>query len=85
MSSYSRLILYPHDSYISFFLLFVMAAVGALCEYSETETSELIRQICGPYDNYTNSLDIFCSNSSQFGMLIWTPDENTPDLVYYQV
>ena len=59
-------------------------AVGALCEYSETMTSELVRQSCGPYNEYIGSLDFTCLNGTH-GKLIWTPDENTPDLVYYQV
>ena len=58
--------------------------VGPLCEMSETEESESIRQRCEPYDAYISSLNSTCQ-PGQPGELIWTPDDNTPDLVYYQV
>ena len=46
--------------------------------------AELVRQSCGPYDDYISGLEITCRNGTH-GKLIWTPDENTPNLVYYQV
>ena len=46
--------------------------------------SELIRQSCGPYNDYISSLELTCMNGTH-GKLVWTPDENTPDIVYYQV
>ena len=59
-------------------------AVGALCRYSEVSQSEVLRQSCGPYGDYFNSLEFECRNGTH-GKLLWSPDENTPDLVYYQV
>lgn len=50
----------------------------------ETATSGVIRQTCDTYDNYIGSLNLMCVSGSP-GTLVWTPDENTPDLVYYQV
>ena len=58
--------------------------VGALCEYVETPASEAIRQRCEPYDDYISSLELTCMNGTH-GKLIWTPNDNTPDIVYYQV
>ena len=58
--------------------------VGPLCEFSDTSQSEGIRQSCGPYDDYISNLSYMCQEGDP-GELIWTPDDNTPDLVYYQV
>ena len=58
--------------------------VGALCEFSETGASETIRQTCGSYTDYIASLNRTC-RSGQPGRLVWTPNDATPDLVYYQV
>ena len=50
----------------------------------ETATSGVIRQTCDTYENYISSLNLMCINGTP-GTLVWTPDENTPDIVYYQV
>ena len=53
--------------------------------------SETMRQTCDAgLTQYVNSLALSAStlcrsNSGQPGRLVWTPDENTPDVVYYQV
>ena len=60
------------------------SSVGPLCEKSETGASESIRQRCESYDDYINSLTSACQTGEP-GKLIWTPDDSTPDLVYYQV
>ena len=62
----------------------VSSPVGALCEYSESGASENIRQTCGSYADYITSLSRTCQ-PGQPGRLVWTPDDTTPDLVYYQV
>ena len=52
----------------------------------ETEASETTRQTCGDLQMYIDTLETPAScNSGEPGKLVWTPDENTPDLVYYQV
>ena len=52
----------------------------------ETEASETTRQNCGDLQAYIDTLETSAScNSGEPGTLVWMPDENTPDLVYYQV
>ena len=58
--------------------------VGPLHEYSENTTSETLRQSCGSYSDYFKSLTI-SRQLGQPGRLVWRPDDNTPDTVYYQV
>ena len=65
-------------------IIVLVCAVGALCRYREVSQSEVLRQSCGSYDDYFNSLEFGCQNGTH-GKLLWTPNENTPDLVYYQV
>ena len=59
-------------------------AAGALCQYKETERSRELLRDCGSYDEYTSALVREC-NSGQPATLVFTPDETTPDTVYYQV
>lgn len=63
---------------------FIHNAVGPLCEYNENSAAETVRQTCGSYSDYFNSLNFTCQRGEP-GKLIWRPDDNTPDLVYYQV
>ena len=57
-----------------------------MCQLEETEASETTRQNCGDLQTYIDTLETSAScNSGEPGKLVWTPDENTPDLVYYQV
>lgn len=60
--------------------------VGPLCQMEESEQSFIIRSNCLDLVTYTNSLvsSSQCT-SGQPGRVVWTPDDNTPDLVYYQV
>jgi len=58
--------------------------VGQLCQLMETGSSSNIRQSCSPLQSYLTSLSSSC-NSGDPGTLIWTPDESTPNTVYYQV
>ena len=57
---------------------------GALCQYKETARSRELLRDCGSYDEYTSALVREC-NSGQPATLVFTPDETTPDTVYYQV
>ena len=63
-------------------------AVGPLCQLRETAASENIRQRCSALPQYIATLreapGTLCS-PGQPGTLVWVPDENTPDTVYYQV
>ena len=71
-------------SIFSWYDSLISTAVGPLCELSETGESERMRQSCGSYDDYINSLGSMCQPGDP-GELIWTPDDSTPDRVYYQV
>ena len=52
----------------------------------ETAASETSRESCSDLQTYIDTLETPAScNSGEPGILVWTPDENTPDLVYYQV
>ena len=66
------------------YCLFPSESVGTLCEYTETSTSETIRQTCHSYNDYFSSLDFTCQQGEP-ARVVWTPDHNTPDVVYYQV
>ena len=63
-------------------------AVGPLCQLTETATSENTRQRCDGLPQYIATLTeaprTSC-NSGRPGTLVWVPDENTPNTVYYQV
>ena len=61
--------------------------VGRLCELSESQEARTIREACGSFTSYEAALmetGLTCA-SGEAGVLTWTPDENTPDVVYYQV
>ncbi|XP_064398268.1 protein Skeletor, isoforms B/C-like isoform X4 [Halichondria panicea] len=60
-------------------------AVGRLCELVETPSALASRTSCQDLDDYLSKLEdgSGCSQG-QAGTLSWTPDENTPDTVYYQ-
>ncbi|XP_071827126.1 uncharacterized protein [Apostichopus japonicus] len=54
---------------------------GPLCEYTTT-TDPLVHST---FDTYRATLVQMCSQAgTNPGILRWTPDNNTPDLVYYQ-
>ena len=44
----------------------------------------MVRQTCNTYDAYMTSLNFTCQ-PGQPGRLVWTPNDSTPDVVYYQV
>ena len=69
-----------------FFHVHFVYTVGPLCQLTETGDSEILRQQCNDFQAYVDSLVPTGScNSSQAGRLVWTPDGDTPDTVYYQV
>ncbi len=63
-----------------------MIAVGDLCQLKETLASESTRESCSSLQDYiaTFSIPDTC-NTGEPGVLIWSPNDTTPDLVYYQV
>ena len=60
--------------------------VGRLCELVEGSGAVTSRTSCQPLNHYLGLLEEN-SNCSQGepGVVTWTPDQNTPDIVYYQV
>ena len=78
--------MYPsHYDYV-FLSIIIIYAVGEQCQLLETAFSTYLRESCSDLDMYINSLEYSesCSIGTP-GVLIWTPDNDTPDLVYYQV
>ncbi|XP_022237923.1 protein Skeletor, isoforms B/C-like [Limulus polyphemus] len=60
---------------------FVPVGVGRLCEWKH-KTVDMAAE-SSTFMDYKQTLNIFC-DSGEPGEFIWTPDKNTPDLVYYQ-
>lgn len=70
------MICYPLILYIAYF------TVGRFCEYRNTagdRSGEFTS-----FDQYVDTLTLGCDVGIP-GTFTWTPDENTPDIVYYQV
>ena len=64
------------------FFCFFLKPVGRYCEYKNIRgdrSSEF-----DTFDDYKSSLKLEC-DEGEAGSFTWTPDENTPDVVYYQV
>ena len=60
--------------------------VGPLCRWVETNSAVYTRESCNTLEAYTNTLITAGScELEQPGRLVWTPNENTPGIVYYQV
>ena len=71
---------------LPFTVLYIIAA-GRHCQYVETASSANVATECSStLQDYQNSLRVSCQGSaSEAANLTWTPNENTPDTVYYQV
>ena len=60
--------------------------VGPYCEYKESGESVSARENCRSFDQYLGSLlKQPCRSDDPPGVFTWTPDDTTPDTVYYQV
>ena len=65
----------------------MLAAVGHYCEFEESAAARTSRETCGSLSDYLGELSTagpMCE-SGEPGILTWTPDEDTPNVVYYQV
>ncbi len=64
----------------------LLMIVGQLCQLTETVASENTRESCSSLQDYLDTLNTpsECA-TAQPGTLVWTPDDTTPDTVYYQV
>ena len=65
-----------------------VCVVGPLCQMGESDSSFEIRSQCRDLNTYINSLEpepgSQCTGGEP-GKVVWTPDDSTPDIVYYQV
>ncbi|XP_065916179.1 protein Skeletor, isoforms B/C-like [Dysidea avara] len=61
-------------------------AAGRHCQHVESSSSGGVATSCSSnLEDYLNTLNVSCEgDESETGTLTWTPDDNTPDLVYYQ-
>ena len=60
---------------------------GRLCEHVETDQSASVAENCNSkLQEYLDTLDVRCEgNNNDAAILTWTPNDDTPDVVYYQV
>ncbi len=68
---------------ITFNLLLPYTA-GRLCACREGAEAARVRESCGSRQEYEESQDCSCEEGEP-AVLIWIPNKNTPDIVYYQV
>ena len=67
--------------------MFCIPVGSTLCSYIETNASVSLRENCGStVQQYVNSLKRRCDKTPPIpNEVVFTPDRNTPDVVYYQV
>ncbi|XP_064398586.1 protein Skeletor, isoforms B/C-like [Halichondria panicea] len=59
--------------------------IGPYCEYKDSGASMIALDNCGSFQDYLGGLNKeACRTDDPPGVFTWTPDESTPDLVYYQ-
>ena len=65
----------------------IVFIAGRHCSHEETASSGAIALDCNRnLQDYLDTLTVSCQgDASEAAILTWTPDENTPDVVYYQV
>ncbi len=71
------------EASIPFNQLFPRTA-GRLCVCREGAEAATVRESCGSRQEYEESQECSCEEGEP-AFLLWIPDENTPDIVYYQV
>ena len=71
------------EASIPFNQLFPRTA-GRLCACREGAEAARVRESCGSRQEYEESQECSCEEGEP-AFLLWIPDENTPDIVYYQV
>jgi hypothetical protein len=64
----------------------IMHVVGRLCEFPQSARAGEILDSCDSFENYLGEVTsgVQCGDGSS-GTLVWTPDANTPNTVFYQV
>ena len=68
-----------------FFFNPIFYTVGRFCEKRETPEATNTLESCGDVTDYQNTLNLECNPVGEPGTLVWKPDSNTPDIVFYQV
>ena len=65
----------------------MLSSAGRLCEHTETDQSASVAENCdSELQQYLDTLDLTCQgDESDAAILTWMPDDDTPDVVYYQV
>lgn len=58
--------------------------VGRLCLWSQ-DNAEDDPDKFEQFPDYRQTLTLKCASDGSAGTFTWTPDANTPDIVYYQV
>ena len=76
---------YQHHLY-TYYEMKIFTA-GRYCSHVETASSGAVAEDCDRnLQDYLDTLTVNCEGEeSEAAILTWTPDENTPDVVYYQV
>ena len=74
-------------SCISSMSVFDFKLAGRYCAHEETAESAAVAMNCDSnLQDYLDTLSVSCQgDESEAAILTWTPDEDTPDVVYYQV
>ena len=67
-------------------LFSIFNPAGRYCAHEETDESASVAENCdSTLQEYLDTLNVTCQDEGEAAILKWTPDENTPDVVYYQV
>ena len=57
--------------------------IGRLCQLDESPEATETLSNCGTREQYQQQLTLSC-RPGEPGMITWTPDDNTPNTVYYE-
>ncbi|XP_063964125.1 protein Skeletor, isoforms B/C-like [Lytechinus pictus] len=64
-------------------IIYAGPTTGSYCTYDETAATGELDGIFS-YKTYRDTLEYICPDDAVAGILEWTPDDTTPDVVYYQ-
>ena len=63
--------------------------MGPLCEYKSGVAAQMVLEDCtaslSEYEQLLTPPETNCGSGATTNSFTWTPDDDTPDLVYYQV
>ena len=65
----------------------ILMLAGRYCAHEETAQSGAVAMNCSSnLQDYLDTLSVSCQGEeSEVAILTWTPDEDTPEVIYYQV